>query len=168
MSESVTVGGVSATIYGTYTAAVDYVSLAYGDTYTAWTALSADNRKRTLVAATRYLDAQTWSDDYDTFAERDSEEAFQLACYEMAVIIAADPSVVTQLDAGSNIQSVGAGGASVTYFAPTTDTYVLPPVVHRLLASYLGGRSGATTYTALSSTGSSCNAFTDDYEREEP
>ncbi len=168
MSDTVTIGTVTATIYGDFDDAEDYVSIAYGDTYAAWSALSDDNKAKTLVAATRYLDAQTWSDDYDTFAARDAVEAFQFACYEMAVLISADPSVITQLDTGSNIQSVGAGGASVTYFAPTTGEFTLPPVIHRLLASYLGGQSGATTYTALSSTGSACNSFADGYKRNEP
>lgn len=167
MSEVITLtGGQSETIHGTYNGAIAHIAMSYGSQYDAWTALSADNRKRCLASAVRYLNAQNWSDDYDTFAERDAVGAFATAQYELAVVIANDPDVVTQLDTGSNIQSVGAGGASVTYFAPTTGSYVLPPVVHRLVGSYLARSSSAVV--SISSTGCETNSFNDDYDRNEP
>jgi len=88
MSEVVAIGAYNATIYGTFAAATAYLQTQYGDAYTAWLALAADDQKRTLAAATRYLDRQVWVADADTFAERDALEAFQLASYELAAMVA--------------------------------------------------------------------------------
>lgn len=171
MSEVITLTtGQTETIHGTFAAWTSYVTMQYGSTYTAALALSADNQKKCLASAVRYFNAQTWGEDADTFAERDAITAFASAQYEMAVLIAADPTVVSQLDTGSNIASVGAGGASVSYFAPTTGEYELPAVVQRLVGSYLGSRTTASSITCISSTGSSSNPFNDDndYDRTEP
>ncbi len=142
MSELVTISaGVTATIYGTYAAATAYLSAMFGDAYTAWLALIPADQKRTLVAATRYLDRQSWTDDYDTFAERDALEAFQLASYELAALVAEDPAVIAVTDAGSNISKVNAGGAGVEYFNPTSARFgsatKLPPILQDLVGQYL-------------------------------
>lgn len=145
MSSTITVSGATETIHGTFDAAVDYNALNYGETYTAWSALSDDNKKRTLAAAVRYLNSQTWSEDADTFEERDAIEAFATAQYELAVLIASDASVVAALDSSTNIQSASAGGASVSFFAPTSvragTATRLPPVLQRLIGEYLGSTS---------------------------
>lgn len=173
MSETITVGSASETIHGTFSAADDYNSLNYGDAYDTWNALSDDNKKKTLAAAVRYLNAQTWADDYDTFAERDAVAAFATAQYELAVLIASDASVVQAIDQSSNISSVGAGGASVSYFAPQTvangTATKLPPVVQRLVGQYLG-TSGVTVFGGYGQEGDEDSPFSDceDYERGEP
>jgi hypothetical protein len=165
--------GESETIHGTFAAAKAYIAMMYGDTYDAWTALSTDDKKkRTLAAAVRYLNAQAWSDDYDTFAERDAVTAFATAQYELAAMIANDASVMSAIDAGSNIQSVSAGSASVSYFAPTSagkGATKLPTIVHRLIGSYLAA-SSASSVTAYGATGNEDNPFNDDsdYDRGEP
>lgn len=172
MSETITVGTGSEDIHGTYDDAVAYVAIMYGDTYDAWTALSADNRKKTLAAAVRYLNAQTWNEDADTFAERDAIAAFETAQYELAVLIANDASIVAQLDSGSNIRAVAAGGASVEYFAPTAPgkrATKLPPVIQRLVGSYLS-TSGAVVVAGYSSNGDDTSEFDDcsGTDRNEP
>lgn len=176
MSEVVTIAGTyNATIYGTFVGATAHIQTQLGDQYAAWRALSTDDQKRALVAATRCLDRQGWSEATDTFAERDAIVAFQTACYELAALGAEDASVFTAADQGSNIQSVGAGGASITYFSQTSaqrgTAPILPAVVMALVGSYLavsavdvsaeGGRSG---------TGSCVNPFGPcrDFDREEP
>jgi hypothetical protein len=170
VSDTITLtGGATETIHGTYAASITYVAMMYGTAADTWTALSADNRKRTLAAAVRYLNAQSWISSADTFAERDLIAAFATAQYELAVLIASDPSIVSNLDAGSNIQSVGAGGASVTYFAPTSagrGATKLPVAVQRLVGSYLAAAQGATTVTAYGSTGSETSPADDceDYD----
>jgi hypothetical protein len=175
MSETVTVSsGITGTIYGTQAAGEAYIGGSYGATYTAWLALATAPRKQTLIAAARYLDRQSWADDYDTFAERDAVEAFQFASYELAVLIARDAAIVTKADQGNNIQSVGGGGApSVTYFSPTSaargSATVLPPVLHALIGSYLAATSSAV-YGGSGLSGSDENPFDDcsDLDRSEP
>jgi len=174
MSEVVAIGAYNATIYGTFAAATAYLQTQYGDAYTAWLALAADDQKRTLAAATRYLDRQVWVADADTFAERDALEAFQLASYELAAMVAEDPAVISTLDQGSNIQSVGAGGAQVTYFAPTSakrgSAPTLPPILMQLVGGYLaiseiGGPDGGESVSNDAS-----NPFSDcsDFDRGDP
>lgn len=162
MSEVVTIGAVTATIYGTFAAATSYLTAMFGDQYTSWLALSTDDQKRTLVAATRFIDRQSWVDDYDTFAERDALEAFQLATYELAALVAEDASVIAVADTGSNIKSVGTGGAYVDYHNPTSlrlgSATKLPPILQSLIGDYL---STATSLAVLGGDGVS-NTSTDD------
>lgn len=173
MSEVITLtGGATETIHGTYTASITYIAMLYGDAPDAWSALSVDNRKRTLATAVRYLNAQTWATACDTFAERDAIPAFASAQYELAVLIAADPGVVATADQGSNIASLGAGSASVTYFSPTTkNAATLPPVVQRLVGGYLAAATLAGADGGAShDSGGAANPFSacEDDHRHEP
>jgi len=178
MSDTITIGSASTTIYGSYADAVDYVTLMFGAQYTAWLALGVEDRGRSLVAATRYLDAQVWNDDADTFVERDAlavdgVDVFAVASYELAVLIAADPSLTSNLSAGSNIQSVSAGGAGVSYFAPATveagTATKLPTIVQRLIGAYLGTGS-VSVIGGFGNAGDCESPFSEceDYDRGEP
>ena len=174
MSDTVTVSGVSATIYGTYAAAVDYGALMYGAQYVAWTALAADDRKKTLVAATRYLDSQAWLDDYDTFAERDAVAAFPIASFALAVLILSDATLPQNADQASNIASLGAGSAQISFLNPTSvqagTATKLPPILQRLVGEYLAAASASSAIAALGQSGDEDSAFGDcsDYDRGEP
>lgn len=159
MSDSLTVTGTTTpvTIYGTYAAAKDYIASTYGPLYTAWTALTPDDQKRTLIAAVRLLEQQSWDPTTaSTFAVRDAIAAFGQAEYELAVLIADSPDIVQQHDQGSNVQSAGAGSARVSFFAPTSATdgtaTVLPPVVERLVGGYLAS-ADVTTSSIATGTG---------------
>jgi hypothetical protein len=175
MSEVVTIGGsYTATIYGTFAGATAYLQTQYGDAYTAWLALAADDQKRTLAAATRFLDRQAWNEDADTFAERDANEAFQTASYELAALVAEDSTIIAALDQGSNIQSVNAGGAGVSYFNPTSAVRgtapTLPPILMQLVGGYLaisevGGPDGGESQDSCAR-----NPFADcsDFDRKDP
>lgn len=171
MSTTVSVGGGSETIHGSSAAAIAYAAIMFGDTYTAWSALTADQQKQTLAAAVRFLNAQVWQDDYDTFAKRDAVVAFATAEYELAVLIADDPSVVGQTDTGSNIQSLGAGSASLTFFNPTTrGAALLPPVLMRLIGQYLSASATSTLDGGTGASGNCTNPLSAcaDYNRREP
>ena len=175
MSEVITLStGEQETIHGTFAGAKAYIAMMFGDAYDTWRALSSDDKKKqTLASAVRYLNAQSWIDSADTFAERDAIADFAKAQYELAVLIANDPSFVAALDAGSNIRSVSAGGASVEYFAPTkagAGATKLPTIVHRLIGKYLAASQGATSVTAYSSVGGDSSAFDsgDEYGRGDP
>lgn len=174
MSEVVTIGAVTATIHGTFAAATEYLTAMYGDQYTTWLGLTTDNQKRTLVAATRYLDRQSWIEAYDTFAERDALEAFQLASYELAALVADDASIVAVADSGSNIKAVGAGSAKVEFFNPTSVRFGsatrLPPIIQSLLGQYLATTASMAVLGGDGVAGSDDDPMSDcaDYDRSQP
>lgn len=183
MSETITFdNGAEARIYGSLAGALDYL----GAETDAWDALATDESlQRLLVRAGRYLDRLLWVDDCDTFAERDALQAgdadgdaaypFRAASYELARLALDDESILTIEDQGSNIQSMGAGGASITYFSPTSTqrgtASLLPPVLMNLIGAYLAtsvadiGAEGGS-----SSTGTCINPFGPcrDFDRNEP
>jgi len=140
--------GATGQIYGTFAEAVSYLGGMFGDQYTAWTGLDTDDeRKQTLIAATRRLNRLSWSDTAPTFAARDaivsddSVKLFQVACYELAALAADDPSVLTTADQGTNIEQVDAAGVGVRYFNPQSrrqgNATILPPIVMDLIGDYL-------------------------------
>ncbi len=184
MSETLTFdNGAQARIYGSLTGALGYLG---GET-DAWDDLATDEAlQRLIVRASRYLDRLPWNEDYATFAARDALDLadgsvgdaafpFRAACYELARLALDDEDVLAAADQGSNIQSVGAGGAQVTFFSPTSadrgTAPVLPVTVSKLVGQYLavsaadiGAEGGA------SGTGSCVNPFgpCPDFERDEP
>lgn len=157
MSEPVTVtgSGAAVTIYGTVAAAQSWANDMFGPTYTKWRLaasggkLSADDQKRTLIAATRYLDAQAWDPDTaGDFATRDAITVFPEACYELAVLIAADSTLPQNQDQGTNVKAVGAGSARVEFFNPTSAQFgtapILPATIMRLVGQYLASTTANT------------------------
>ncbi|HVH39242.1 MAG TPA: hypothetical protein VM764_04385 [Gemmatimonadaceae bacterium] len=183
MSETITFdNGASARIYGSLAGALSYL----GSETDAWDALSTDESlQRLLVRAGRYLDRLLWIDDYDTFAERDAltvgdadgdaKYPFRAASYELARLALDDESVLAAEDQGSNIQSMGAGGASITFFSPTSTqrgtASALPSVLMKLVGGYLASSElDATAEGGSSSEGSCVNPFgpCSDFDRNEP
>lgn len=159
-----------ARIYGSLAGALSYL----GSSTDAWDDVTSDEAlQRLLVRAGRLLDSMAWESDYETFAARDALDLadgsvgdaafpFRAAQYELANIGLTDESVFTVFDQGSNIQSMGAGGAQVTFFSPTSSergtATLLPPIVMKLIGEYLampslsvGGGRGVS--------GSDCNPF---------
>jgi len=149
MSEAVTVTGrAPVTIYGTLAGAADYIGTMFGPTFTAWAALSSDDQKKTLIAALRALDAQAWDPDVaGTFVLRDAIAAFPQASYELAVMIADDPTITQAQDQGTNVRAVGAGSARVEFFNPTSAQFgtapILPPTIMRSIGQYLASASSS-------------------------
>lgn len=181
MSETFT-GSPAGTTYGTYAAAVIYIDSQSGAAYRAWELRSVSDRKRDMLTATRYLDRQLWLDAYDTFTERDAyvladaiTYPFVFATYELAAMIAADASVVTKADQGSNIARVYAGGAGVDFFNPTSLKFgsadKLPPILMALIGSLLAGGSAAVlAAVGPGVAGEDDNPLSDceDFDRGEP
>jgi hypothetical protein len=162
MSEAVTVTGrAPVTIYGTLASALDYIGTMFGPTFTAWIALSADDQKKTLIAALRALDSQAWNPDTAAdFATRDAIAVFPQASYELAVMIADDPTITQAQDQGTNVRAVGAGSARVEFFNPTSAQFgtapILPPTIMRLVGQYLA--SASSTSGAPEGQAASCES----------
>lgn len=150
MSEALTFANTSqARIYGSLAGALTYL----GSESTDWDDVETDETlQRLLVRAGRYLDHLPWTEDYATFDARDALDLddgsvgdaafpFRAASYELARLARADESILTVADQSTNIQSLGAGGASVTYFSPTSiergTATLLPPVLMKLIGGYL-------------------------------
>ena len=150
MSETLTFdNGAQARIYGTLAGVLTYL----GSESEEWDDIATDEAlQRLAVRAGRYLDHLPWEDDYATFAARDGLDLadgsvgdaafpFRAAAYELMRLARADESILTVPDQSSNIQSLGAGGAQVTYFSPTSvergTAPMLPPVLMKLIGGYL-------------------------------
>lgn len=168
-------GDVVGTIYGTVLGAETHIGSRLGDQYAAWLILGENDRNRALVSAASFLDGQVWVALADTFAKRDAIPAFVSASYELAALIAADPDIVTAADQGSNIQSLGAGGANITYFNPTSSrggtAPRLPPILMRLIGSYLSSSATSIGVAApIGQAGSCRNPFAEcsDYDLVKP
>ncbi len=163
MSFTVTITGVVAAVevYGGSLAAVDYIGAMLGASADAWRALSADNKARSLVVATRYLDTAPWQGtatlsgttlqwprsgvlnaDGTAVDSATVPAAIVNATFELAALVADDPDIVASFDTGSNVQAVNAGGGvGVVFFNPTSSrtgtASKMPVVVQRLVGRYL-------------------------------
>jgi hypothetical protein len=163
----ITIAAKSYTIYGTVADAKDYLNGSIGAGYDEFNALVAggapndDKIARLIIGGTRILERQKWQDAYNTFALRDAfisetidavaQYPFRKACYELAVAILADDSVQSTPTSGSNVQSVGAGPASVTFFRPTLGvTGRFPLIVMELIGAYMAGRTSSELGTTAS------------------
>ena len=170
--------GESCEVYGGLTAANAYLAFAVSAASTAWAALAGtpDKQKACLGAATRMLDGLGWqgtptgsvdtsppvtttlawprANVTDEFGNAVSSTAVPTGivngCFELAALIAANPTVQDQLDAGSNVASIGGGGApEIRFFRPTSvqdgNAPVLPLVVLRLVGQYLASATAVVT-----------------------
>lgn len=179
MSETLTLtGGATGQTYGSFAGATTYIAGMFGDQYETWRDLEPDDQKRTLIAATRFLDRQVWTEAVDTFALRDAvvvdgASLFQNACYELAALVADEPTVIAVTDQGSNIQAVDAGGAGVTYFNPTSSRQGTAPRLPQILMDLIGGylsSSSTGVFGGSGASGSCENPFDErnDFKRWDP
>ncbi len=184
MSETITfTNGAQARIYGSRAGALGYLG---GET-TDWDTVETDeDLQRLLVRASRYLDRLPWSTDYTDFDVRDAVDLadgslgdaafpFRAAMYELARLALDDDSVLTVDDQGSNIQSMGAGGAQITFFSPTSSqrgtAAILPLPVLKLIGGYLDASADdIAAEGGDGDTGSCVNPFGPcrDFDRNEP
>lgn len=171
MSEILTItGGHQGTTLGTLAAATSHMQTRYGSGYATWLGLSPDDQKRTLIAATEYIDRQSWKADADTFAKRDALAAFPKAAYELAALLSEDDTLVTMLDGGAELSSVGASGVSVSFRERTAKRgagLVLPGIVAQLVGKYLV-TAGSATAKAQSSNADNPFEAVSDCDRTEP
>jgi hypothetical protein len=183
-------------VYGGLTKATAYIGARIGDAYTAWRALDEDDQERTLVTATSYVDSFTWTGtanafdsttlawprsditdvNGDTLSNAAQLAIIERAVFELAALAADDPDVFALLDGSANIASVGAGGASVTYFNPTSTTdgsaSKFPnALIDRLLARFLAATTtSAVLLITAGQAGDEDSGFAEcgDYDRSEP
>jgi hypothetical protein len=186
---SVTIAGGSsaAEVYGGLTAAAVYIGDRLGKEYTAWRVLSTDDRGRTLVMATQFIDLQGWPGTRTglaggtpttlqwprsgvTLADGTAVDStivppeFVSATFELAVLIGSDPTVVAKVDQGSNIKAANAGGGvGVDYFNPTSAALGtaprLPQVVAMLLGKFLATASSGAAVGGFGQSGNSRSDF---------
>lgn len=135
---TVTIGADTFEVYGSSAGLATFAngSLSW---YATHAAASADTRARALVEASRLLDRQAWDGDKTSDGQalawpRDgvtgtppsgvavtdgvTPDEIVAAAYELALAMLAKPAAVAGTSVGSNVQSVGAGPASVTFFSP--------------------------------------------------
>jgi hypothetical protein len=150
-------------VYGGLTAATHYLLAKIGDAGTAWRSLTPDDQARMLIEASRYIDEQSWQglpttpavggtalkwprtgviDATGVAVDSTTVPANIVnAAFELAAILADDPDVIANADAGTNVKGVKAGSAAVDFFVPTSaadgSAPIFPPVVQRLVAQYL-------------------------------
>ncbi len=171
-----------------------YSTRAEADTYldasaraSSWKANSPSNRDRFLISAfreiekQRYLGVRTGGDAQSTQFPRDGIEncdgigrsgdtpapiEVQEAQIELAFEISQDPELEGKASTGSNVKSVGAGSAKVSFFQPGRDASGrqgtrFPTIVQELLRCFL---SGGALSGAESSGTDECSQFTDDQQ----
>jgi hypothetical protein len=151
-------------VYGGLAAAANYVGALFSTQADTWLALDANTKARTLRAATLYLERILWDGDRTGLVGVDAttlqwpRSGVELdgvaidattvpvdivsAAFELAVLINADPDLVTAVDQGSLVSSVGAGGGvSVSFAFPTSAALGtatrFPTVVQQLIGKYL-------------------------------
>lgn len=138
---TVTIGSDTFSVYGTTAGFASYAngSWSWSATYAA---AASNDTKRAHVEASRLLDRQTWDGSLTANGQalawpRDgvsgtppglddppddgtTPDCIVFACYELALAMLANVSSVAGTSTASNVQSVGAGAASVSFFYPKT------------------------------------------------
>lgn len=168
-----------------------YINAMIGTGAAAYRNLTAggDDRKRLLVAITRWIDSHAWAGVADAFGGTTLQfprtglllsdgvtaatDAYQLtvvsqAVAEMVAIAAADPTALTALDAGNSVQSFSTGQGSMTFFAGTSarsgTATLLPLPVNRLLGQWLAANDTSVQTAASGGSGgvNTCSDFDPD------
>jgi hypothetical protein len=189
-TETVT-GGTAREVYGGLTALDAYAFDMIGTAATTFRALAADDRKRLLITATRYIDRQRWQgeaneDGGTTLAfprddlpdEPTNAEQLALvnqAVFELVVLGATDSSIFDSADQGSNIKSMGAGKGRMEFFSPTrpgSGASKLPTAASELIGMWLAGNGEMPLVSgAPASTGTCGDSYferCDEHKRNEP
>lgn len=103
----------------------------------AWALLSADNKGRAIISATRFMLGLPWCDAAPDPAEVQATPIPEVAA-ELAADLAAKPKLFADASGDSNIKSVKAGSAEVEFFSPVDGGPPLPRALwNRLLAADL-------------------------------
>jgi hypothetical protein len=163
---SVVINGNTFPIYGTQAGAIAYLDARLGST--DWVTADTNDQKRSLVAATRWLDRGViWNGtktdpaqglqfpreglvcDGTSVPSDEVPVRIEQATYELALVLFLDPTAADTQDQGSNIASVGAGAASVSFFRPTIggEAPRFPVPVMELVRCFVGsGISGSFAF----------------------
>lgn len=186
--ETITIGAVNYSVYGLGSAdpvgdADDYLAARIGSTWSTATTLQ---KQQAIVTAARLLDrAVFWSGSRTAPAQalewpRDNA---QNACtgeavadgtipdeiaegqFELAYALFLDSSVQDAKGTGSNVKRVGAGSASVEFFAPTNDPLFetrLPQQVHDIVSCFFDGATGTSGFSSGTTSDDGKSCFDDD------
>lgn len=125
---------------------------------TAWQGSDDDRKAQVLIMATRVMDALKWkgvkADEAQLIEwprvntgvppdDGTTPQAILNGFFEMAALIADDPSVIQNANSGSNVMRAKGGEAEVWFFKSTLETATrLPPIVHNWVKDYFAGFSG--------------------------
>lgn len=114
---TVTINGFEYTTYANVTQADEYLLASLS--YETWNALSADNKARNLVEATRVLDRQKWKAGYTTFDQREPIKGIVDASIELAAMLASgETDFISSSSTTSTTKRLKAGSAEIEYFGP--------------------------------------------------
>lgn len=190
MISTVTIGAVSHSVYAITADAVqdadDYLDARIGAS--PWAAASADDKKRALVSAARWIDRvvsfsgtetvdgqpRAWPRDgatcgSATIADGTVPDDLAYAEFELAFILVLDATKQDSSTQGSNVKSVGAGSASISFFSATTGTSQdtpLPAVAWDLIKCLIGSTIGYAVGLA-SGIDDDSEFCPDDFDRSE-
>lgn len=196
---TVTTVTISANTYYVYalnsgTAVVDATTWhtgRLGSGATAWAAATADNRAKSLVTASEWIDRAVgnqfsgtrtstsqpleWPRDDATcngqaIADGTTPDDIAYATFWLAGQLLVDSNIAASSGTGSNVKRAGAGTASVTFFSSTVGTSQdtrLPITAMDFLKCYFSG--SGTTYGAAVATGiDSTSSFSaSNFQRED-
>lgn len=194
MTFTVSIAGVAPDpeVYGGLAAATAYIGSRFRGAYATWRAIvDEDDKERTLVEATAYIDRLPWKGtangaggtslqwprtgatkaDGSAVDSTTVPDAIVDAVFELAAMIADDPDIVAQVDSSSNIKRVKAGSAEVEYHNATSTrngtATKLPYVIQQLVGPYLAA-SSVTASGGFGQAGSSCLDDGEDFELNRP
>ncbi len=148
----VTIQGTVFDIYGVDSEADTYMTARWGGS--AWSDAEVDERKQTLVSATRMIDRENWLGQKTVSAQalefprtgltdKDGNSVdsatvplvVEEANYELAFALLNDAAVQEADTTGSNVRRVKAGSAEVQFFRPTAGT-PFPTIANDLLRAF--------------------------------
>lgn len=160
---TVTIGATTYEIYDTLANALAYLDVNLAAT--TWQNCDSDDKKKTLVMATRYFNRLKWKGDItddvtpqplawprdntgvEGHADGTTPQAILNGFWEMAAKIIEDPGMTNNRTTGSNVQRAKAGEAEVWFFRSTLeDESKFPIDVLDWIKPYLSGGDGILSY----------------------
>lgn len=176
---TVTIGADTFDVYGSSAGLATYAngSFTWSATHTAAT---ATQRAQALVEATRLLDRQAWDGTLTAAGQalawpRDGVTAtppsgvavtdgatpteIVTGCYELALAMLAKPAVVAGTSTAVNVQSVGAGPTSVTFFSPVAGGRFPDRVLELVEWAFGGSTSSLVAMGSYVSGTDGCSQF---------
>lgn len=117
--------------------------------YSTWATKTTDEKGAYLIQSTRFLDALSWKDDYDTQTERETVQQIIDACIKIASLFSQGS---TDWIGGSapddSTKRLKAGSAEIEYssrpwFAQKSINW--PPYIYMLLKDYLSSNNSLTS-----------------------
>jgi hypothetical protein len=163
---TITVDGNNYTVYGDLADATLHIAGMTTIGAVAWRALASNEKQRQLLAAFYLLERMPWAGtpvngprpalqwprtgvtyaDGTAVPSNVIPEEIQLAEYELATILTANPGVYGQNNSGTNVKRVKAGPVEVENFTGTAtsgDATKLPSEIMDLVGQFLGAYSAS-------------------------